>query len=200
MTAKVNAVKCTHCGAHTANVPIWRAAYANVLGVPRAEMVSDSIQVVECAACAEEILVERSSNKAVWPLAADRAPESLPSVVGEAYHDALLALAAGSKIGALMAMRTMGERLLRDIGLSRFSQLAGKGVITPAQYGVLDQNRLWANVFGHEDIRTDRIDLSEIAEMFTFVRTILETIYTQPKAVERFVELTKEFQEDEPPF
>ena len=121
-------------------------------------------------------------------------------MVEEAYSDAMLALAVGSKIGALMAMRSMGDRLLRDKGAKTFSQLAGKGVITPAQYGVLDQNRLWANVFGHEDIRTDRIDLSEIAEMFTFVRTILETIYTQPKVAERFAELTKKFKEDEPPF
>ena len=77
-----------------------------------------------------------------------------------------------------------------------FSQLAGKGVITPAQYGVLDQNRLWANVFGHEDIRTDRIDLTQIAELFQFVRTILETIYTQPKVAERFAELTKKFEQN----
>ena len=189
MTAEVNAVKCTHCGAHTANVPIWRAAYANVLGVPRAEMVSDSIQVVECAACTEEILVEIASGKAVWPLTANRAPEDVPSVVGEAYHDAMLALAAGSKIGALMAMRAMGVRLLRDKGIGTFSQLASKGIITQAHYDVLNQNRLWANVFGHEDISTDRIDLVQIAELFKLVGTILETIYTQPKAVERFVEL-----------
>ena len=61
---------------------------------------------------------------------------------------------------------------------------------------MLDQNRLWANVFGHEDIETDRLDLTQIAELFQFVRTILETIYTQPRAAERFAELTKEFEQN----
>ena len=199
MTEKTNSVKCTHCGAHTANNPIWRTAYIDLGGEATAQMISNNIQVVECAACAEEILVEISTSKAVWPLAADSAPEDVPSVVGEAYHDAMLALAAGSKIGALMAMRAMGDRLLRERCVDTFSQLACKGVITPAQYGVLDQNRLWANVFGHKNIPTDRIDLVQIAELFQFVRTILETIYTQPKATERFVELTKEFQQDDLP-
>ena len=196
MKEKVNAVKCTHCGAHTANIPIWRLAHMTEFGDPGSEMVSGSIQVVECAACAEEILVEIASGKAVWPLTADRAPEDVPSVVGEAYHDAMLALAAGSKIGSLLAMRAMCERLLRERGVKKFSQLACKGLITPAHYGVLDQNRLWANVFGHEDIETDRLDLAQIAELFQFVRTILETIYTQPRAAERFAELTKEFEQN----
>ena len=196
MTEKVNAVKCTHCGAHTANIPIWRHAQLSILGDPGSHMISDSIQVVGCAACAEEILVEIASGKAVWPLTADRAPEDVPSVVGEAYHDAMLALAAGSKIGALMAMRAMGDRLLRERRVKKFSQLACKGLITPAHYGVLDQNRLWANVFGHKDIETDRLDLAQIAELFQFVRTILETIYTQPKAAERFAEMTKKFEQE----
>ena len=195
MTAKTNAVKCTHCGAHTAIRPIWIKAH-----VERSEhgayMHSDNIILVRCAACALAIVVDLSGSKVVWPLVAADAPEGVPPVVEEAYSDAMLALAVGSKIGALMAMRSMGDRLLRDGDAKTFSQLAGKGVITPAQYGVLDQNRLWANVFGHEDIRTDRIDLAQIAELFQFVRTILETIYTQPKAAERFADLTKEFEQD----
>ena len=195
MPTETNAVKCTHCSSHTPNIPIWRPAHDSGFGDLGAQMVSRSIQVVECAACKEEILVERSSDKAVWPLAADRAPEDVPSVVGEAYHDAMLALAAGSKIGSLLAMRAMGERLLRERGVKKFSQLACKGLITPAHYGVLDQNRLWANVFGHKDIETDRLDLAQIAELFQFVRTILETIYTQPKAAKRFAKLTKEFEQ-----
>ena len=124
MTEKANAVKCTHCGVHTANIPIWRAAYLDVLGDPGADMVSGSIQVVGCAACEEEILVEISSSKAVWPLAADRAPENVPTVVAEAYHDAMLALAAGSKIGSLLAMRAMGDRLLRMREASKLSVLS----------------------------------------------------------------------------
>ena len=196
MTEGVRGVKCTHCGAHTANVPVMREVATSRGNASLTYMISGSIQIVQCAACGKEILVERSSNKAIWPLAAAHVPEGVPSLVGEAYRDAQLALAAGSKIGSLMAMRAMGERLLRDRDVKTFSQLAGKGVITPAQYGVLDQNRLWANVFGHEDIRTDRIDLAQIAELFQFVRTILETIYTQPKAAERFAELTKEFEQN----
>ena len=159
-------------------------------------MISGGIQIVKCAACGEEVLVERSSNKVVWPLPADHPPEGVPPVVGEAYRDAMLALAAGSKIGALMAMRAMGDRLLRERRVKTFSQLACKGVITPSQYGVLDQNRLWANVFGHEDIPTDRIDLVDIAELFQFVQTILETIYTQPLTAKRFAEMTKKFEQN----
>ena len=159
-------------------------------------MISGSIQIVQCAACGEEILVERSSGKAVWPLAADHAPEGVPAMVGEAYHDAMLALAAGSKIGALMAMRTMGERLLRDRCTGSFSELASKGVITQALYGIIDQNRLWANTFGHEAISTNQIDLAQISELFEFVRTVLETIYTHPLAAKRLARRTKEFQQD----
>ena len=96
-----------------------------------------------------------------------------------------------------MAMRTMGVRMLRDKCIGSFSELASKGIITQAHYDVLNQNRLWANVFGHEDISTERIDAGQIAELFKLVGVILETIYTQPKAVERFIELAKEFQEDE---
>ena len=140
--------------------------------------------------------MERSSNKAIWPLAAAHVPEGVPSLVGEAYRDAQLALAAGSKIGSLMAMRAMGERLLRDRDVKTFSELAGKGVITPAQYGVLDQNRLWANVFGHEDLSTNNIDLAQIGELFEFVRTILETTYTQPLAARRFSQMTKKFEQE----
>lgn len=90
----------------------------------------------------------------------------------------------------------MGERLLRDKAVKTFSELSGNGVITPAQYGVLDQNRLWANVFGHEDIPTDEIKLEDISELFQFVRTILETIYTQPKVAERFSKMTKKFEKN----
>ena len=195
MTQKGNAVQCTHCGVHTAIRPIWQKAHMGRIE-HGAYMQSGNIIFVQCAACALTIVVDFSEGKVVWPLVAAHAPKGVPHVVEEAYSDAMLALAVGSKIGALMAMRSMGDRLLRDGDAKTFSQLAGKGVITPAQYGVLDQNRLWANVFGHEDIRTDRIDLAQIAELFQFVRTILETIYTQPKAAERFAELTKEFEQN----
>lgn len=159
-------------------------------------MVSGNIQVVQCVACDKEILVERTSNKAVWPLAADRAPEDVPPKVAEAYHDAMLALAAGSKIGALMALRAMGIRLLRDTGVETFRQLANKGIITQAQYDLLNQNRLWANVIGHEDMPTDKFNLGQITRLFQFVQTILETIYTQPKVAERFVQLTQELKQN----
>ena len=195
MTAKSNSVQCTHCGAHTPNNAIWRTAHIDIVGDAAAQMVSNNIQVVRCAACEEEILVEISSSKAVWPLATGRVPEGVPSMVDEAYSDAMLALAAGSKIGALMAMRTMGERLLRDRNMGSFSELACKGVITHALYGIIDQNRLWANTFGHESIRTERIELVQIAELFEFVRTVLETIYTHPLAAKRLSKRTKEFQQ-----
>ena len=196
MTEGVPGVKCTHCGAHTPNIPVRRDGYDAGGKTFWATMISGNIQIVECAACGEEILVEKASGKAVWSLASVNAPEGVPHRVAEAYRDAKLALAVGSKIGALMAMRTMGVRLLRDKDFKKFSQLSDNGLITPAQYGVLDQNRLWANVFGHEDITTDKIELIDIAELFQFVRSILETIYTQPKIAERFPDMTKNFDQN----
>ena len=196
MKEEVYGVKCTYCGTQTANYPVWKNADSPEDGVFGTTMRWGGIQLVDCAACALTIVVDVSDRKVVWPLVAERPPKGVPPVVEEAYRDAMLSLAAGSKIGALMSMRTMGSRLLRDIGLSKFSQLAGKGVITQSQYVALDQNRLWANVFGHEDVPTGQIDLSDIAELFQFVRTILETIYTQPKIADRFAEMTKRFEQN----
>ncbi len=188
MAVEANAVKCTHCGTQTSNTPVYTG-----YGYP---VEHNEMRFVECLACGMVIVVDMSSERVVWPLAADCAPEDVPPAVAEAYRDATLALAAGSKIGALMAMRTMGVRMLRDKGISKFSELASKGIITQAHYDVLNQNRLWANVFGHKDISTERLDVGQIAEMFKLVGLILETIYTQPKAVERFIERTKEFQQE----
>ena len=85
--------------------------------------------------------------------------------------------------------------MLRDRNVGSFSKLACEGVITQSLYGIIDQNRLWANTFGHESIRTDRIELGQITELFEFVRTVLETIYTHPLAAKRLSKRTKELQQ-----
>ena len=161
----------------------------------------ETIMVIKCGGCEENFVAGYSGGRAAvfWPLPGTSVPPDLPAKVGEAYKDARLALAAGSKIGALMAGRTTLIRLLMDNKqASSFKELVDKHIITPALYGGADQLRLWADVVGHEDITTDALKEDEVRDILDYLGTVLEAVYTHQARVSRFVAKTKQLKSKPP--
>ena len=115
MTENVNAVKCMHCGTQTANMSMYSDH-----GLP---LETATFRFVRCLACNKIIVVDTSQHRVIWPLAADQTPEGVPPLVAEAYSDAMLALAAGSKIGRRMPQ----EGMLVQIDGSHHSWLEDRG-------------------------------------------------------------------------
>ena len=147
--------------------------------------------IILCADC-NEYFVANKDGETLWPLPNIAVPEGVPEKVGEAYRDARLALAAGSKIGALMAGRTTLFRMLRDKGMKDFKQMVDDRIITPPLYGGADQLRLWAGIAGHDDIATDAIDEEEVKDIINYLGTVLEAVYTHQAKVDGYVAKTKE--------
>lgn len=135
------------------------------------------------------------SGQVLWPLTSPKAPDGVPEKVKEAYEDARLAQAAGAKIGALMAARTALLRLLRDKDVANFKQLVEQQIITPAIYGGVDQLRLWAAIAGHDDIEVDTFDGQEVEDILDYLGTALEAVYTHQARVDKYVQRTKELQD-----
>ena len=104
-------------------------------------------------------------------------------------------MAAGAKIGALMAARTALLRLLRDKEVANFKQLVEQQIITPAIYGGVDQLRLWAAIAGHDDIGVDTFDDREVEDILDYLGTALEAVYTHQARVDEYVQRTKELKD-----
>jgi hypothetical protein len=130
-------------------------------------------------------------GETLWPLLVPSVPDAVPDRVAEAFRDALIAQAAGSKIGALMAGRATLERMLRDKGASGYKEMVEKGIITHALYGVADQLRLWASVAGHTSIPLENFSPEEVQLVLDYLRTVLEAAYSHQAAADRFVAKTK---------
>ena len=189
----MNGVKCPHCGAYTVNEPT-QAKHPHDLN-PNMLLSLAGICIVKCRACTQEFVSMIGSQQVLWPLTSPKAPDGVPEKVKEAYEDARLAHAAGAKIGALMAARTALFRLLRDKEVSNFKQLVGEQIITPAIYGGVDQLRLWAAIAGHDDIDVDTFDDQEVEDILDYLGTALEAIYTHQARVDKYVQRTKELQD-----
>ena len=86
-------------------------------------------------------------------------------------------------------------RLLRDKEVSNFKQLVGEQIITPAIYGGVDQLRLWAAIAGHDDIDVDTFDDQEVEDILDYLGTALEAVYTHQARVDKYVQRTKELQD-----
>ena len=163
-----------------AEYPIQTAAYGGIV-------------VVECGGCGGDIVVLHIYPfEVVWPLPALNVDEALPPHVAEAYKDAMLALSAGSKIGALMAGRTVLFRLLRDQKSTSFKDLVDRHVLTPALYGGADQLRLWADIIGHEDISVENFKAEEVGDVLEYLGIVLEAVYVLQAKVDKFAARTQE--------
>ena len=189
----MNGVKCPHCGAYTVNEPT-QANYPNDSN-PNMLLSLSGICIVKCRACMREFVSVIGSQQVLWPLTSPKAPDGVPEKVKEAYEDARLSHAAGAKIGALMAARTALFRLLRDKEVSNFKQLVGEQIITLAIYGGVDQLRLWAAIAGHDDIDVDTFDDQEVEDILDYLGTALEAVYTHQARVDKYVQRTKELQD-----
>ena len=201
-------VQCPRCQAWTPLEPNW--VEGEVIR-DRGAGVTDRIQatyplapprrprplIVDCGGCGNLFfaLEDYSGGKAVWPLAVPACPEDIQEKVAEAYKDARLAFAAGSKIGALLAGRTTLIRLLRDKKASQFKDLIDRNIITPALYGGADQLRLWASMVGHDDVPVDALDEKDVEDILDYLATMLESVYTHQAKVDRFASRTKELKE-----
>ena len=189
----MNGVKCPHCGAYTVNEPaIIRHPGAST---PNTLLSLAGMCIVQCRACTREFVSMMGSGQVLWPLTSPKAPDGVPEKVKEAYEDARLAQAAGAKIGALMAARTALLRLLRDKDVANFKQLVEQQIITPAIYGGVDQLRLWAAIAGHDDIEVDTFDGQEVEDILDYLGTALEAVYTHQARVDKYVQRTKELQD-----
>ena len=189
----MNGVKCPHCGAYTVNEPT-QVNHPNDSN-PNMLLSLSGICIVKCRACMREFVSVIGSQQVLWPLTSPKAPDGVPEKVKEAYEDARLAHAAGAKIGALMAARTALFRLLRDKEVSNFKQLVEEQIITPAIYGGVDQLRLWAAIAGHDDIDVDTFDDQEVEDILDYLGTALEAVYTHQARVDKYVQRTKELQD-----
>ena len=189
----MDGVKCPHCGAYTVNEPT-QANHPNDSN-PNMLLSLSGICIVKCRACMREFVSVIGSQQVLWPLTSPKAPDGVPEKVKEAYEDARLSHAAGAKIGALMAARTALFRLLRDKEVSNFKQLVGEQIITPAIYGGVDQLRLWAAIAGHDDIDVDTFDDQEVEDILDYLGTALEAVYTHQARVDKYVQRTKELQD-----
>ena len=157
---------------------------------------SGNIAVVECGGCSGHFVVTHGySPKVIWPVAGTNVSEDISKRVGEAYKDARLALAAGSKIGALMAGRTTVTRLQRDKDVSSLKELVEQGVLTPALYGGADQLRLWAGIIGHEDISIDDFTQQEVEDVLNYLGVVLEAVYVHQGIVDKLVKRTEQFKD-----
>ena len=189
----MNGVKCPHCGAYTVNEPT-QVNHPNDSN-PNMLLSLSGICIVKCRACMREFVSVIGSQQVLWPLTSPKAPDGVPEKVKEAYEDARLAHAAGAKIGALMAARTALFRLLRDKEVSNFKQLVEEQIITPAIYGGVDQLRLWAAIAGHDNIDVDTFDDQEVEDILDYLGTALEAVYTHQARVDKYVQRTKELQD-----
>ncbi len=161
-----------------------------------------AIAILECGGCGQKFVAELQgdySGKSLWPLPGTAAPEDLPPKVAEAYSDVRLALAAGSKIGALMAGRTTLIRMLRDKEASSFKDLEEKRIITHALYGGADQLRLWADIIGHEDVTVDAFTDKEVEDVLDYLKTVLEQVYSHQARVNRFASKTAQMKKNNNP-
>jgi len=160
-----------------------------------ATKTSPILMIIKCGSCEEPFLAvidPRGKGISVWPLAMPPVPEGVPEKVAEAYQDARLALAAGSKIGALLAGRTVLIRMLREQETSSLKELVEKQIVTPALYGGADQLRLWADIAGHEDVKAGVLADEEVEDVLDYLGLVLEAVYTHQARVNRFVSRTKE--------
>ena len=190
----MNSVKCPHCGAYTVNEPIQIVARTGDVTL-NPLLSPGGICIVKCRACEREFISVVGFQRVLWPLTSPKAPDGVPEKVKEAYEDARLAHAAGAKIGALMAARTVLLRLLRDKEVANFKQLVEQQIITPAIYGGVDQLRLWAAIAGHDDIDVDTFDDQEVEDILDYLGTALEAVYTHQARVDKYVQRTKELKD-----
>ena len=153
-------------------------------------LAGDDISIVTCMACRRYFVV--ALGRPVWPLASPQAPDNVPEKVKEAYEDARLAHAAGANIGALMAARTAIIRLQRDKQVNSLKELADQQVITHSFYKGVDQLRLWAAIAGHDDIDTSTFGAQDVEDILDCLGSVLETVYTHPARVDKFISRTKE--------
>lgn len=207
-------VRCPRCQAATAPTAMALKgdvitefigdSYRWVPGIYNLETKGDpQIKIVTCQSCGGIVVVvideTRGTATAVWPLGVPKVPEGVPPKIGEAYADARLALAAGSKIGALMAGRTTLTRLLRDKGAKNYKELEERKILTPGLYGGADQLRLWAGIIGHDDIDLGALDGQEVLDVLDYLGTILQAVYTHQAIVDRLAARTKQLQAKPPP-
>ena len=189
-------VQCPHCQAFTTLTPLRVVGTAHVLDLNMNNKDRQSTYpltdgehtIVTCGACDRTFFVvdEMYSDEGlqVWPPLSRATPDNLPAGAHAAFRDASLAESVGSTIGAFMAARTALERMLRDKGMSRFSDMV-PDLITTTMYGAADEVRLWANLLTHEDVDAADITPEDVAEIMEYLSTILEVIYTQPARVEQ---------------
>ena len=96
-------------------------------------------------------------------------------------------LFVGGNIGAVLAARMALIRMLRNLkplGISKFKDMADKGIITAPLYGAADQVRLWADEIGHEEILEESVDDEDIVVLMEHLTKVLETVYSHQEVVD----------------
>ena len=116
--------------------------------------------------------------------------EEIPEPMKSKFEESQICFDAGAYLGCLLVCKTTLIALQRNMGITRLEELQGKG-ISNTLYKQADEVRLWANMFGHEDV-PEKVDKDDCEQLMTYIETLLNAIYVEPK---RFSDLNNKRQQ-----
>ncbi len=151
----------------------------------------------ECQACHEHFLARRQDYVdggqwvAVYPIPHAHLDEAVPQAIRNQIEEAQLCFSVGAYTGCLLVCRTALIAVLRDNSVTNLKELNEKGAISTLLYQQSDEVRLWANMFGHEDVPAS-IPPDDCEQLLAYLGALLNTVYVEPKRLAELAEKRKQ--------
>ncbi len=196
------AIICPHCGTATSFNPVIieddkafltdessdkRSIYgkARVFAITDDKYPHDAMYgILECASCGKRFVAIKPTYKAEWavvyPILHKHVAEEIPEPIRSEFQEAYLCFAVGAYKGCLLVCRTVLIAVQRERGVTNLKELREKGLISDSLYRQADEVRLWANMFGHEDVPVD-IAAEDCEQLLAYIEALLNAVYVEPK-------------------
>lgn len=154
------------------DIPL-RAAY---------RLSSSRYTIAVCDECKAEFIAETVSGRTrvVHPIAHKPVSRQIPESIRKAFEDALLAHSAGAEIASVLAARTALIRMQREQNCSRINDLVTGGKITALLSHQANEIRLWANVWGHEEVIDLAPSSEDVEQLLEYLSILFDVLYEQP--------------------
>jgi len=140
--------------------------------------------ILECQSCFKFFIAKGTRNfedgwSAVYPLPHRSVPKEIPEPIKSQFEEACLCFEVNAYTGCLLMCRTALFSLQRE-QKANLQELTGQGLISKFLYDKSNEVRLWANIFGHEDVPAPVLR-EDAEQLLVYAEALLNAIYVEPK-------------------
>jgi len=153
--------------------------------------------IVECQACFKFFIAKGTGDlsrgwSAVYPLSHRSVAKEIPEPIRNQFEEACLCFAVSAYTGCLLMCRTALINLQRQ-QKANLQELTDKGSISKFLYAESNEVRLWANLFGHEDVPPS-VSREDAEQLLVYTETLLNAIYVEPKRLSDLTDKRKKIE------